>query len=258
MKATFQFLGTGASAGVPLIGCKCPVCSSSSPKDKRLRPSGFFRIGEKVFLVDTTPDLRAQALLYGIERVDGLLLTHTHFDHIAGIDDLRIFNVWQNGPIPCLLSKESFEELKVRYAYLFDEKKATAKFNFLPLEEQGGYKEFLGVEVGFFHYRQSEMKVTGFRIGDFAYMTDVKKFDDSIFSFLRGIKTLVISSLKPETSLFHLSFEEAVSFAKNSGAEMSWITHLGHFYTHDEYNSFLPKQVQAAYDGLELEFTCTK
>src|SRR5579872_5993917 len=109
MKGIFQFLGTGASAGVPVIGCKCEVCTSSSPKDKRFRPSALVRIGEKSLLIDIGPDFRSQALQFGLENLSGLLLTHTHYDHIAGIDEIRLFNDRQKKAFPCLLSKESFE-----------------------------------------------------------------------------------------------------------------------------------------------------
>lgn len=257
MKGTFLFLGTGASAGVPLIGCKCEVCASPSPKDKRFRPSGLIRVGDKSLLIDTTPDLRSQLLQHQIDRVDGLLLTHTHFDHIAGIDDLRILNVWQREAIPCLLSQASLDEMKTRYAYFFDEQKSTAKFDFFPLEQEQGSSYFVGVDVRYCHFTQNGMKVTGFRVGDFAYISDVKEYDDSVFSFLKGIKTLVLSALKPEPSAFHLCFDEAKAFAKKSGAEKTWLTHLSHSRDHEGYNKLLPPEIRVAYDGLELEFTCT-
>lgn len=257
MRATFQFLGTGASAGVPVIGCRCPVCLSPSPKNKRLRPSGILRISGKALLIDIGPDFRTQALQYQIDSIDGLLLTHTHYDHIAGLDEIRIFNVRQKKGLPCLLSQESYEELQKRYYYLFSQK-LSAKLDVCVLDQEAGEVEFLGVAIGYCSFTQGGMKVTGFRVGEFAYISDIKQFDDSIFASLEGVRTLVLSALQPGTSPFHLSFQEAALFAKRVGAQETWITHVGHFHDHESFNAQLPPQIRMAYDGLTLEFTCTK
>ena len=119
MIGKFLFLGTSASAGVPIIGCKCPVCTSSSPRNHRLRPAGLLQVAGRTLLIDVGPDFRQQALKYQIDAPDGLILTHTHYDHIAGIDELRVYYVRSKKPFPCLLSQESFEDLKRRYYYLF-------------------------------------------------------------------------------------------------------------------------------------------
>ncbi len=256
MKGTFLFLGTGASAGVPLIGCQCAVCTSPLPKNKRLRPSGVLQVGGKVLLIDIGPDFRTQALQYRVNHIDGLLLTHTHYDHIAGVDELRLFNVRQKQPMPCLLSQESLEELQKRYYYFFKKEEKSTKLDFVLLSEDTGEMEFLGIKIGYCSFSQGPMKVNGFRIGDFAYITDIQKYDDSIFGFLEGVDQLVLSALKPETSPFHLSFPEAAAFAKRAGARQTWITHVGHFADHDALESLLPSGMNMAYDGLKLEFTC--
>lgn len=256
MKGIFQFLGTGASAGVPVIGCKCAVCTSMSPKNKRFRPSGLIRVQGKVIAIDMGPDFRSQALQFGIDTLDGLLLTHTHYDHIAGIDEVRIFNVRQKKALACLLSKESYEEIRKRYHYLFKVDGLSARFEFIPLDEETGELEFLGIKIAYCSFYQTTMKVTGFRFGEFAYISDIQKYEDSIFMALKGVRKLVLSALSPATSPFHLSFEEAVAFARRVGAEETWLTHVGHFMGHEEMNDRLPPEVRVAFDGLTMEFQC--
>ncbi len=251
MKDFFQFLGTSASAGVPVIGCHCQVCSSPLTENKRFRPSALVRIEGKSLLIDIGPDFRSQALQYHIDNIDGLLLTHTHYDHIAGIDELRIFNARQKKSFPCLLSKESLEELQKRYYYFFKEGQST-KLNCSVLPSDQGEVDFLGVKIGYCSFSQGGMQVNGFRFGDLAYISDIQKYDDSIFEALQGVRTLIISALRPEASPFHLSFEQAVAFSKRVGAVETWITHVGHFLDHASLNALLPPGVKVAYDGLKL------
>ncbi len=259
MNGSFLFLGTGGSAGIPAIGCKCAVCRSANSRNHRLRPAGLIRAEGKSLLIDAGPDLRQQALKYGIDNPDGLLLTHTHFDHIAGIDELRVFYVRTKKAFPCLLSQDSYEELKKRYYYLFEPKKPhtalSAQFEFQILKDDMGMVEFCGIPIGYCSFFQGDMRVTGFRVGDFAYISDIRKYDASIFSFLKGVRTMVLSALMPERSQFHLSFDEAVQFAKEAGVRHTWLTHLNHAVEHEAGNALLPSDVRLGYDGLELEFS---
>lgn len=258
MRGTFIFLGTSGSAGVPVIGCACAVCQSTSPFNQRSRPSGLLKIGGKILLIDVGPDFRMQALKQGIHHLDGLLLTHTHYDHIAGIDDLRIFYLRSQKKLPCLLSVESFQDLEKRYYYLFQPigkvptLSAQLDIHLLPKEE--GEAEFLGIQIGYMTYTQGGCKVNGFRIGNFAYISDIREYSASIFERLKGVKTLVLSALREEQSLLHFSLQEAVDFAQKVGAERTRITHISHGLDHESTNRKLPKSIQLGYDGLEVGF----
>ncbi len=254
----FVFLGTSASAGVPVIGCKCSVCLSSLPFNRRLRPSGLLKIQGKNLLIDVGPDFREQALRAKIDTLDGLLLTHTHYDHIAGIDDLRIYYIRSQKRLPCLLSGESFEELKKKYYYLFQPIGSaltlSAQLDICLLEKDEGEVDFLGVKIGYMSYFQGGTKVNGFRIGDFAYISDIRDFDPSIFISLKGVSKLVVSALREEPSPLHLSVDEAVSFARQVGAEETRITHISHGLDHEVVNRKLPPSIQLGFDGLTMEF----
>lgn len=253
----FLFLGTSASAGIPVIGCKCLVCSSTSSYNKRLRPSGLLRIGNLSFLIDVGPDFREQALKYHIDSLNGLILTHTHYDHIAGIDELRIYYLRSKQKLPCLLSFESFEDLKKRYYYLFqpigEVPTLSAQLEITLLEEDMGEIDFLGVHFGYVSYLQGGTKVNGFRVGDFAYISDIRDFDPSIFVSLKGVQKLVVSALRDEPSPLHLSLDEAVAFARTVGAQETRLTHISHALDHEIINRKLPPEIQLGYDGLEME-----
>ncbi len=256
MQGSFLFLGTGASAGVPLIGCACPVCQSIDPHNQRLRPSGVVKIGDKAFLIDVGPDFRQQALKHKIFHLDGLLLTHTHFDHIAGIDELRVLNFRQKKAFPCLLSKESLSALHVRYRYLFTHEYSslTTELDCHELPQDSGIIEFCGVKIGYTSYRQGGMKVNGFRIGKFAYISDIREHGEDVYSFLDGVDQLVLSALRREPSHVHFSLDEAVEFSSKIGARQTWLTHLSHAIDHETTRSQLPPNIQPGYDGLEIFF----
>src|SRR3990167_3054368 len=200
-KGTFLFLGTGGSAGIPMIGCPCAVCTSSDPHNQRLRPSGLLKIAGKSFLIDVGPDFRSQALKYRIHHLDGLFLTHTHYDHIAGIDELRIFYLRSKKPLPCLLSLESLTDLKRRYDYLFQPLEAatslSAQLDTHVLEADSGSTDFAGIQIGYCSFFQGKMKVTGLRVGNFAYISDIRNYDESVFAQLQGVELLVLSALRP-------------------------------------------------------------
>lgn len=258
MQAELLFLGTGGSSGIPMIGCTCPVCTSKDAHNKRFRPSALVTIGDKRLLIDCGPDYRCQALQHHLDHLDGVLLTHSHFDHIAGLDELRAYFLHTKSNIPILLSPPTYEDLRLRCAYFFVEKKPgislTAQLDFHILEKERGSVNFLGIEIGYMRYEQGGMPVTGFRFGPLAYISDIRHYPETIFEDLAGVKILVVSALRKEPSYMHFNLEEAVRFGQKIGVEKSYFTHIGHELGHTEGNALLPAGFQLAYDGLKVDF----
>lgn len=252
------FLGTGGSTGIPLIGCTCAVCTSSHPANRRLRPSIAVHMGGKTLVVDTGPDFREQALRASLTHVDGVLFTHTHYDHIAGIDELRAYNFLMQKAMPVLLSAASYEDIRQRYGYFFVPRNAqgnvAASFDFHLLERHAGETVFLGCPIRYVTFRHGTMQVTGFRFGSLAYISDIKDYGVEIFESLAGVETLVISAPKFEKSVLHLSIDEAIAFSKKLGSTKTWLTHISHEVDHEAATTCLPVGVALAYDGLSIDF----
>lgn len=251
------FLGTGASAGIPMIGCKCSVCLSSDPHNKRMRPSALLEIEGKKLLIDVGPDFRTQALRFGIDHLDGVLLTHSHFDHIAGLDELRIYYILYRKPIHLLTSTSTMQALQKRYDYLFQKKihgvSLSAQLEFTVLSNERGEIEFCDIPFSYFSYEQGGMIVNGFRYKNFAYVSDIRNYPESIFDDLQGVSHLVLSALRPKSSLMHLSFEEAIAFVARVGAPKTYIIHLSHEVDHNNEEKYFPNHIKLAYDGLSVE-----
>jgi len=258
MQGTLLFLGTGGSAGVPIIGCKCAVCRSSSPFNKRSRPSALLTLGKKTILIDSGPDFRSQALHYGIDMLTGVILTHTHYDHVGGLDELRVFYFMQHLKLPILASIETYEELRTRFHYLFKTRQADgtlqSQFDFQILENDFGTTHFLGIKVDYVSYTQADMKVTGYRFGNLAYISDIRQYEQTVIDELQGIETLIISALRYTPSEVHFSIEEALEFSAKVGAKKIFFTHISHELDHEETNQQLPDNVRLAHDGLEIRF----
>ncbi len=242
--------------GTPVVTCKCAVCTSKDPHNERLRPAGLVKLGEQRFLIDTGPDFRQQALKFGIDRLDGVLITHTHFDHIAGLDDLRVYYFLHKKRLPCLLSKDSYDEIKRMHGYFFikseDDVMGAARFQFHVIKNDFGTEEFVGHPWEIMTFEQSGMKVTGYRLGSFAYVMDLKIFSPKIYEALKGVEVLVMSGLRCRPSPAHLSVDEAVAFAAQIGAKQTWLSHVAHDLDHETTNLQLPSGVKLAYDGLEI------
>lgn len=257
-EGSLLFLGTGASTGIPVIGCSCKVCSSLEEKDKRLRSSSLVRYEGKNYLIDVGPDIRRQALKYAINSLEALIITHTHYDHIGGLEELRIYNFIQKKPTPCLVTQESLNDIKHLFYYLFAEKvkgqNHTAQYDFQTIEAAKGETSISGLPICYITYYQGEMKVLGLRFGDLAYLTDIKNYTEDIFSFLEGVKTLVVSALRFTPSHLHFTIDEAIDFAGRVGAPKSYFIHLSHEIEHAHVQSLLPIGMYLAYDGLEIPF----
>lgn len=256
MKGKLTFLGTGGSVGVPVIGCSCDVCHSADPLNQRLRPSVLLRIGQRQFLIDAGPDFRMQALKMGITQLDGLLLTHAHYDHTAGVDDLRPIYYRREFPFPVLLSAETAKDLQTRYYYLFQSNDETfqSRFKLQLLPDLAGSVMFENLSIQYVTYTQGGMLVNGYRIGNMAYLSDIRHFSSSIFEYLRGVRYLIISALRYTPSPLHFSVDEAIDFARQINAERVWLTHISHELEHHQTNAYLPAHMCLAYDGLEIDF----
>jgi phosphoribosyl 1,2-cyclic phosphate phosphodiesterase len=257
-KGKIQFLGTGSSAGVPMIGCECEVCRSSFSKNKRQRTSAHIIIDGKDILIDASPDFRAQALQYNIRCPTCLLLTHTHFDHVGGLEELRAYNVHTHKAIPCYLSKESFESVKKLFYYHFtprsEAKNFSAMFDFRVLEADAGVFDLDGLNIEYFSYAQGVMPVTGYRIGGLAYVTDIKQYDTSLFNHLENLDVLVVSAAWTGPSRMQMTIEEAITFQQKVRAKKTYFIHLSHDIEYRKVQASLSDGVTLAYDGQEIEF----
>ena len=252
MKVTF--LGTGTSQGVPVIGCSCPVCRSENKEDKRLRVSVLLEIDDKNLVIDTGPDFRYQMLRADVKSLDAVLLTHEHKDHIAGLDDVRAFNFWQQKAMDVYSHERVHEAVKREFYYAFEEKKypGVPSINLHAVENKAFNVfgiEVLPVEV--LHYM---LPVFGFRIGDFTYITDAKTISEEEKRKIRGTKVLVVNALQREKHISHFTLEEATAFAREMRAEKTYFTHISHrLGKHNEVMQELPEGIELAYDGLTFD-----
>jgi phosphoribosyl 1,2-cyclic phosphate phosphodiesterase len=251
---TITFLGTGTSQGVPVIACDCEVCRSADPHDKRLRSSILVEVDGKVVVIDSGPDFRSQMLRADVKHLDAIVFTHEHKDHIAGMDDIRAFNYRQNNAIDVYASARVQAALKREFAYVFDDNKypgvPEVDMHTIALDPFFvGDTRFVPIEV--MHYK---LPILAFRIKDFTYITDAKTISKIERQKIIGTKTLVINALQMEKHISHFTFEEAIEFAKGIGAQRTYFTHISHrLGLHKLTSSFLPKNMQLAYDGLTLE-----
>jgi phosphoribosyl 1,2-cyclic phosphate phosphodiesterase len=247
------FLGTGTSQGIPVIACPCPVCHSPNSHDKRLRTSVLIEIGTHNILIDSGPDFRQQMLKANVQKLDAILFTHEHKDHIAGLDDIRAFNYVQQKPIDIYAEERVHWALKQEFAYIFAEQKypGVPQVTMHLIDNQPfEIGEIQVVPIRVMHMR---LPVLGFRIGDFTYITDANYISEDEKEKILGSKYLVINGLRKQKHISHFSLGEALLLIEEISPKRAYITHISHqMGFHDDAQAGLPPNVMLAYDGLEL------
>lgn len=251
-------LGCGTSTGVPLIGCRCKVCSSPNPKNKRLRPSALITSDDGFsILIDTSPDLRTQALLNNVKRVDAVLYTHTHADHVFGIDDLRMFNYLRDENdrfIPIYASETAMSFIKNKFDYIFKEKSQSSKPYLDPRIISGPVGITRGITVTPVPVFHGINMIYGYRINNFAYLTDVSGIPEESYGLLQGLDTLMIDALRLHPHPTHLSIEEAIAHARRINAKKTYFTHMGHHVDYEEIKTTCGNDgLMPSYDGLSFQ-----
>lgn len=248
------FLGTGTSQGIPVIGSKHPVCHSNDPRDKRLRVSVWMQWEGGSYVIDCGPDFRQQMLACGCTRLDGILFTHEHSDHTAGLDDIRPF-FFRQGNIPIYAHNRVTENLKRRFDYIFTDEDKYPGAPSVEVHEVENNKPFSigGKMVTPIYAYHGKLPIFAYRIEDFAYMTDVKFIDDAEVEKLKGVKVLVVSALRKEPHESHFNLDEALQLICRVKPERAYLTHISHMMGfHAEVADKLPQNVYLAYDNLEI------
>jgi phosphoribosyl 1,2-cyclic phosphate phosphodiesterase len=250
---TVRFLGTGTTDGVPVIGCDCAVCRLKNPKNQRLRSGVFVEQGGDRLLIETSPDLRFQALKYHITHFDAILLSHAHYDHSAGLPEIRRFNFIMNKTLPLYANAPTLEELTRSYYYFFE-----------PIQEGGGLpsitfnkadKPFMvkSFAITPIPIKHGVMDILGYRIGAMAFITDASFIPETSFSLLENLDLLILNALRYEPHSTHFSVGEAVKAAQKIAAKQTYFTHMAHNIDYDTLKKELPPTISPAYDGLKLE-----
>lgn len=252
-------LGSGTSKGIPIIGCTCRTCRSKNPKDKRLRVSVFIEIreeGKKLdLLIDTSPDFRQQMLTNSITNIDAVLFTHNHFDHIMGLDDISQINYLRKSAVNIYANESTMQAIQRSFSYIWDKNTfrgggiPSLKTNIILPEKF----QIEGIGIIPIQYYHGPTPVWGYRIGDFAYLTDCSFIPEEEFSKLKNLKVLVIDALRHTPHVTHFNFEQAIEASQKTGAKQTYFTHMTHDILHDEDDARLPRGINLAYDGLTFE-----
>jgi phosphoribosyl 1,2-cyclic phosphate phosphodiesterase len=253
-QASILVLGSGTSIGIPMIGCHCKTCRSSDPRDQRLRPSVLIKLDQRRVLIDTGPDFRTQALRHGIERIDAVLYTHSHADHILGLDDLRPFNYMQSSDIPIYGSAHTLDVIEHTFEYVFNGKPTQSSRPKLTSIRCSDGERFniAGLEfepVKAFH---GKLEVFGFRFADCAYLTDHSSIPDQSKERLRDLDVLFLDALRYNAHPTHQTIQQSLQMVEELNPKRAFFTHISHDVLHASAEARLPENVRLAYDGLEI------
>ncbi|PLY01694.1 MAG: MBL fold metallo-hydrolase [Desulfuromonas sp.] len=251
---TFTILGSGTSTGIPVIGCRCPVCQSRDPHNQRTRCSALISYNGRNILFDTSTDLRQQALREGLDHVDAVFYTHAHADHLHGIDDLRGFNMKSKIPIPLYGSHQTLDKVKTSFAYIFDHNAPegyTPNLCLFPISET---VELFGLDIRPIPLRHGSMESYGYRCGPVAYLTDCNAIPQESLDLLANLELLVLDGLRFTPHKTHFNILQAVEMAQKIGAKQTLLTHLSHEVDHRIHDQQLPGGIHLAHDGQRVSF----
>ncbi len=251
MKITF--MGSGTSMGVPTIGCECAVCVSDDPHNKRTRASLLVQAHNLNLLIDTATDFRSQAIRENLKRVDAVLYTHSHADHILGLDDLRPFSYRQQQHIPCFGNKEALDGICDMFRYVFSEPQPGGSIPRIDIRPVQGAFEFEGLPVQPLPVLHGKLNVNGYRIGSMSYITDCSEVPEETYRMLRGTSILVLGVLRYAPHPTHLNVEKAMKIIEKVEPDAAYFTHISHDFDHEKTGSELPSNVYLSYDGMSLE-----
>jgi len=250
------FLGTGTSQGIPFIGCPCPVCTSANKKDNRLRSAVWIETPQASIVIDSGPDFRYQMLRAKVHRLDAIIITHGHKDHIAGLDDVRAYNYFDQRPMQVYATEETQETLKREFQYIFSGASypgiPQVDLNTITASKPFSINGLTITPIKLLHYK---LEVLGFRIGDFTYITDASYIAPEELAKAKGSKAMVLNALRHEPHISHYTLSQAIEVGKSAQVDEVYFTHISHqLGLHDVVDSDLPEGMHLAYDGLELQF----
>jgi len=253
MQMELTFLGTGTSMGVPVICCKCESCMSQDVRDKRLRTSALLKVNDTSIVFDAGPDFRQQMLVNEVERVDAIVLTHSHKDHVAGLDDVRAYNYFMNQPMRIYARDEDLKVIKREFDYVFAEVKyqGIPQMNLIEIENKSF--EIDGIHILPVEASHHKIHVFGYRVNDFTYITDANHITEKELEKVKGSKVIVLNALRRKHHFSHFTLEQAVDLLMYLKPERAYLTHISHHMgTHENLLKELPSFIQPAYDGLKI------
>jgi phosphoribosyl 1,2-cyclic phosphate phosphodiesterase len=254
MKATLTVLGSGTSMGVPTIGCPCAVCMSPDPRDRRTRPSITVEYGNHRILIDSSPDFREQAIREGIRRLDAVLYTHAHADHILGLDDLRPLTFHAQGKIPLYAQPSAMGRIREMFSYIFAGDYKYGGIAQVELNPLNGPLELYGVCFEPIAIMHGDSEICGFRFGSGAYVTDFSEIPERSLERLRGLDILILDALRHKPHPTHSTVANSLGLIERLQPRRAFFTHISHDLGHEVTNATLPPHVRLSYDGLKLEF----